>query len=182
MKTITVITLLLIAIGWSSVLYGQASSSSDFKIIVEFDPDIPVEHVKASYYKKSGAWFDEIGIEKDTALNQLTISGHNSYITRTAFTTLIFTLSETTLDVVTNDSIHLTTQFFLFTKELESFDEDQIDLKILKFSREKPCVLINGTVRPDKYTIVRSDVSGLLTDSRFDHVFFGNEIVEIDDL
>ena len=182
MKTITKVIVILILMGCRNDLYGQASSRSDFKITVEFDADIPVEKVKTSYYKKSGAWFDEIRIERDTALNQIIISGRNEYITLVSFTTLVFTLSERTIDVRTNDSINMTTQFFLFTNGLESFDEERIDLKVIKFTKDKPCVLINGIRRPDKYNIILTDINGLLTDTRFDHVFFCNEIVEIDDL
>ena len=182
MKTITRIIVLLILTGWGNVIFAQASSWSEFKITVEFNNDIPIEDVDVSYYKKSGNWFDRIGIERDSVSNQITISGQNEYITLVSFTTLVFTLSERTIDVRTNDSINMTTQFFLFTNGLESFDEERIDLKVIKFTKDKPCVLINGIRRPDKYNIIRTDINGLLTDTRFDHVFFSNEIVEIDDL
>lgn len=163
-------------------MFAQASGSSDFKITVQFDAEIPVMNVSAYYTRKSGTWFDAIGIERDSSSNQLIISGHNSYITRVTFPPLVFSISERVLDVRTNDSVDVTTQFILLTKEFESFDEKEITLKTIHFSKNKPCVLINGIQRPDKYGIVKAEMSALTSDKRFEYVFVGNESVLIDEL
>lgn len=182
MNTLLEIAFFLIFLLFGNLSFGQSSEWSDFKITVEFDHDIPIGDVAVYYYRKPGNSFDRIGIKRDSASNQITISGQHSYITRVSFTTLVFAISERTVDAQTGDSIDLTTQFFLFTEELESFDEERIDLKTIEFSKDKPCVLINGIKRPDQYSIIQTDAYGLQTDTRFSHVFLGNELVKIYDL
>lgn len=170
---------MIFATGGLNATFGQGSGSSDFELTVKFDSAIPVAEVSAFYYKMSGNYFERIHVKKDSILNELILSGHNSYVHGVSFPTLVFEICQKVKYEVSGDSVSMTRQFFLFSRGAESYS-DEMGLNFISFSMEQPNVLVHVTRRPNEFTVFSEDTNGLFTNTNFQHIFMGNELYQID--
>lgn len=176
LKRMLLLFLMMVGIGSA---FGQGSSSSDFKLTVKFEAAIPVADVYSFYYKMAGNDFDRIQIKKDTVLNELVISGHNSYIHVVHFPTLVFTYTEKVLDSISEEHFTRTRQFLLFSNSFETYNST-VDVDTFEFSIEKPNILVDMERRPNEFTVIQESTYGMFNSENFQHVFIGNELISID--
>lgn len=122
-----------------TLVFSQAGSSSEFKLKIKFDQEIPVPEIQPYYCLHIGNHMDKIVFETDTVENSITISGKNSYIVLVSFPMLIFSHTQITTLQHNNEKVEKTNLYYLVSQTpITTYTGEQT--KEIKFSSLNPVI------------------------------------------
>ncbi len=127
---------------FSGLAFGQASGSADFSFNVKFEKDIPLEEIEIFYFNKGGNNFTKINYKLNISDNEIELFGNHHFIVGAGFPLIVFSHKGKMIYETTNEETETLNLFYLIIKR-DTFHKDDEDFnKELKFSKEKPNVIV----------------------------------------
>ncbi|WP_426277266.1 hypothetical protein ACN9MN_17910 [Chryseobacterium sp. S-02] len=142
--------IVLIVILFSKLLFSQASASAQFNLTIYFEKDIPVEKLQTYCYSKAGNAIKTVEVKIDKENNSIILTGTNHFVIPVSFPVLYFSYTDKVrINDQTKQELERNNIFYLVSGfSISSYDEDKN--RIIKFSKEKPNILITSKIENGK--------------------------------